>query len=311
MTDRDQLIDDLNSVITIPLIPFRRGEIDFDAHRKNIRYLMDQNELSGGRPRVICVAGTSLIHHVSCADQNKLVEVTGEVMGERGRLISAIAPNPLPEASKLIENQSQMKRVPDAYLIMPLAGTYSLEGLYQTFKAFADHHGQSSNAQFLYYYRQPRDLSAIVKLVNDCEYFVGVKVGTVEEDVPVMIDAIGSNGIVIWGVGDRSTQAARLGAKGHTSGISVLFAKAGDQINNAQRAGNYELSQQLEDRIAPLEEIRFENGRVFNYAAVVEGMIQSGFDDIDGGEGGPFNPRVDSDTARRVKAAIDPILDLH
>lgn len=311
MRSDDDLKDALNSVITIPLIPFRRGSIDYEAHRKNIRYLMDNNHLSEGRPRVICIAGTSLIHHVSWADQNRLIEVTGEVMGDAGLLVSAIAPNPLVHAGELIDAQSRMPRVPDAYLIMPLQGTYSPEGLYTTFSEFAEEHGRRNRARFLYYYRQPRDREMIVRLIRDCEYFVGVKVGTVEEDVPLMIEGVGDRGLVIWGVGDRSTQAARLGAQGHTSGISVLFSRAGDALNNAQRRGDWEASQAMENRIAALEQIRFENGREFNYAAVVEAMILSGFSDIDGGEGGPFNPRVTPEVAARVQAAIEPILDLH
>ena len=74
----EQLLDGLNSVTTIPLIPFRGGSIDYDAHARNIGYLMENNYLSDGRPRVICVAGTSLIHHVSYEDQSKLVEVRSE-----------------------------------------------------------------------------------------------------------------------------------------------------------------------------------------------------------------------------------------
>ena len=69
----EQLLDGLDSVTTIPLIPFRGGRIDFDAHAKNVSYLMENNHLSDDRPRVICVAGTSLIHHVSHADQNQLI----------------------------------------------------------------------------------------------------------------------------------------------------------------------------------------------------------------------------------------------
>ena len=311
MLNNEQLKDALNSVITIPLIPFRNGLIDYDAHARNIRYLMDNNHLSGNRPRVICVAGTSLIHHVSTDDQNRLMEVTGKVMGSAGILISAIAPNPIDSASELIRTQAAMQRVPDAYLIMPLGGTYSLEGLYGTFREFAEQNGKLHNARFLYYYRQPRDRDAIIRLVNDCEYFIGVKIGTVEEDVPVFTEALGNRGMVIWGVGDRSTRAAELGALGHTSGISVLFSRAGDEINNAQRRGDYVASRQMENRITPLEEIRFENGRVYNYAAVVEGMIQSGFDDIDAGEGGPFNPRVPAEVAARIQSAIEKNLDLH
>ena len=138
-----------------------------------------------------------------------------------------------------------------------------------------------------------------------------MKVGTTESDVPIMIDQVGSHGIVIWGVGDRSTKAAQLGAKGHTSGISVLFAKAGDLLNNAQRRGNYEESLAIEKRIGAIEELRFMNNREFNYSAVLEAMILSGFDDIDGGEGGPFNPRVSADVSDQVRKAIGNILDLH
>ena len=135
--------------------------------------------------------------------------------------------------------------------------------------------------------------------------------GTNESEVEPLCRDIGYEGMVIWGVGDRSTEAARLGARGHTSGISVLFAKAGDLLNNAQRAEDYEASQAVEKRISALEEIRFENGRVYNYSAVVEAMIQSGFDDIDPGESGPFNPRVPSEVAGRIQDAIEGILDLH
>ena len=311
MYTNEELFDALNSVTTIPLIPFRNGKVDYEAHAKNIKYLMNNNYLSDNRPRVICIAGTSLIHHVSYEDQNRLVEETGKIMGDKGVLLSAIVPMPLSSAGELIETQSRFERAPDAYLIMPLGGVYSVEGLYETFKEFGDKYGKECGARFLYYYRMQRDRDMIVKLIQDSPYFIGVKVGTIEDDVPGLIQDIGDNGIVIWGIGDRSTKAAKLGAKGHTSGISVLTARAGDEINNAQRAGDYEKSQEIEDKITALEEIRFQNGRVFNYSAVVEAMILSGFDDIDAGEGGPFNPRVPAKVADKVQDALRTAIEFH
>ncbi|NOY00722.1 MAG: hypothetical protein GXP30_13485 [Verrucomicrobia bacterium] len=295
----------------MPLIPFRDGKIDYSAHEKNIRYLMENNHLSDNRRRIICVAGTSLIDHVSPDEKNKLVEVTGEVMSDEGLLISALTPNPIATAGELIEKQSTMKRPPDAYLLMPLGGMYSVEGLYEGFSEFGEKYGSQCGARFLYYYRQPRDREQIIRLLNDSDHFVAVKVGTHEDDVPVMVEGIGDKARVIWGIGDRSTKAAQLGAKGHTSGISVVVAKAGDEINNAQRCGDFETAFAIEKRISALEELRFENGREFNYSAVVEAMILSGFDDIDAGEGGPFNPRVPVEVVPRVQAAIEGILDLH
>ncbi|NND31074.1 MAG: hypothetical protein HKN76_00695 [Saprospiraceae bacterium] len=305
------LLDGLDSVTTIPLIPFRNGKIDYDAHQMNIHYLMKNNHLSDARPRVICIAGTSLINQVDNNSQNKLLEATADAMDGQGILLSAISPNPIDNANILVEAQSKMNRPPDAYLIMPLEGVYSSQGLYEGLKEFSARHGENSDARFLYYYRQPRDKKQIIRLICDSPHFIGVKVGTTEADVPDMVREIGSHGLVIWGIGDRSTKAAQLGAKGHTSGISVLVAKAGDLINNAQRKGDYATSLAIEQRISPLEDLRFRDAREFNYSAVLEGMILSGFTDIDGGEGGPFNPRVSSDVSKEVQEAIADILDLH
>jgi len=50
----------LEGVTAIPVVPYRGGQIDYDAHAKNVRYLMRSNSLDGNRPRVISIAGTSL-----------------------------------------------------------------------------------------------------------------------------------------------------------------------------------------------------------------------------------------------------------
>ena len=61
----------------------------------------------------------------------------------------------------------------------------------------------------------------------------------------------------------------------------------------------------VEADIDALEDIRFMNGRAYNYSAVVEAMQQTGFDDIDAGDGsGPFNPPVPPQVAEQVKHAI-------
>jgi len=240
-----------------------------------------------------------------------LVEVTGSVMGGEGILLSAVVPNPISAAGDQIEIQSALKRPPDAWLLMPLGGVYSSEGLYDGFSSFADRYGSKCGARFLYYHRQARDREQVIRLLNDSPPFVGVKIGTDENDVRPMVEAVGENAAVIWGIGDRSTRAARQGSRGHTSGISVFVARAGDEINNAQRRGDFETALAMEDRIDALEDLRFENGRAFNYSAVVEAMILSGFGDIDPGEGGPFNPRVSAEVSERVRRAIEGILDLH
>lgn len=305
------LLDGLNSVISIPLIPFNQDGIDFEGHAKNIDYLMQNNYLSDNRPRVISIAGTSLIHHVSYDDQVKLIDIAGQQMGEQGILMAALMPNPISATSHLIERMSNLNRPPDAYLIMPLTGTYSPEGLYSQFMEFAEHHGNTNDARFLYYYRRPRDRDCVLRLIQDSPHVIGVKIGTNEEDVQPFVDALDESKIVIWGIGDRSTNAAKQGAKGHTSGINIFVAKASDAINNAQRAGDYETAYQIEADISALEDIRFMNERAYNYSAVMEAINLSGVDDVVGGIGGYFNPRVPEDVSEQIQKIVDAIRHYH
>lgn len=309
--DSTALLDALNSVISIPLIPFEGSQIDYAGHTKNIDYLMQNNHLSDNRPRVISLAGTSLIHHIKVDEQVRLLELTGQQMGDQGVLMAAVVPNPIGVAGDMIEELSRLNRPPDVCLLMPLSGTYGPDGLYSQLRDFADHYGSTYGTRFLYYYRRPRDRDAIIRLIKDSPHFVGVKIGTEVADVQPFIDELGDDKIVIWGIGDRSTDAAEQGAKGHTSGINIVVAKASDAINNAQRRGDYAAARHMEARIGPLEEIRFMNERAYNYAAVMEALILSGFDDVAGGTGGPFNPRVPADIASRIQKIVDDIKDCH
>ena len=310
--DTPALLDGLNSVIGIPLIPFAGDRIDYAGHARNIDYLMNNNNLSEGRPRVISIAGTSLVHHVAYDDQVKLLDIAGQQMGDEGILMAALVPNPLPAAADLIAELANLARPPDVYLIMPLSGTYGPAGLYQTMMNFVETQAERHGARFLYYYRRPRDRDMIIRMLGDSPHFVGVKIGANEDEVLPFVEALDANEkIVIWGIGDRSTAAAEMGAKGHTSGINIVVARASDEINNAQRRRDYEAARQIEDEISPLEDIRFMQERAYNYSAVMEAINCSGFDDVVGGTGGPFNPRVPSDIAREIERIMASIEQYH
>ncbi len=305
------LYDILDSVTAIPIVPFSGGAIDIDGHRKNIRYLMENNYLDGNRKRVIGIAGTSLIHHFSFEDQMRVIETAGEEMGGDGFLMSGIVPNPIAQAEELVRGQSALPRPPDVYLIMPLTGVADHEATYEDYMAFAERLGESCGARFLLYMRSTDYVNPIIRLVKDSPYMAGVKVGTSEAEVAPLIEGIGDDGIVMWGIGDRSTRAAELGARGHTSGIAVVAARAADEINNAQRRGDYEASARVEACISGLEDLRFMNGRQYNYSAVIEAMIIGEWEDVSAGEGGPFNPRVPKDIAARVADEVESLRDYH
>ncbi len=306
-----ELLNALDSVISIPLIPFAGSRIDYAGHGKNIDYLMRNNNLRGGRPRVVSIAGTSLIHHIGYADQVKLLDIAGQRMNGQGVLMAAIAPNPLPEAAALLAQLAALPRPPDVVLIMPLSGTYGPVGLYETFMQFAEEEAQRHGARFLYYYRRPRDREQIIRLIQDSPHVIGVKIGTSEDDVQPFVDALDESKIVIWGIGDRSTAAAEMGARGHTSGINIVVARASDEINNAQRRRDYEAARQIENEISPLEDIRFMEERAYNYSAVMEAINCSGFNDVVGGSGGPFNPRVPPHIARKIERIMASLEHYH
>ena len=117
--------------------------------------------------------------------------------------------------------------------------------------------------------------------------------------------------MVIWGIGDRSTRPTELGARGHTSGINLIVGRASDEINNAQRRGDYATSRKIESKIAQLEEIRFRKGRIYNYSAVVEAIHQAGFEDVAGGTGGPFNPRPPPEVVSELRQVVEKIRHYH
>ena len=309
--DNAALLDGLDSVITIPIVPFKDGRVDYEGHARNAEYLMQQNALAPGRPRVISVAGTSLIHHFDPEDQVRIVEETGKVMGGEGVLIASVVPNPIGTAEKIVEAQSRLPRPPDAYLIMPLVGVCNPDGIYDTFLRFGETCGKEFGARFLYYHRSERDRDAVIRLLRDSPHFVGVKIGTHEDDVRPFVDGVGGKAMVIWGIGDRATAAAELGAKGHTSGIGLVCARLSDEINNAHRREDYAAARVLEALISPLEDIRFRDGRMYNYAAVVEAIRVAGFDDVVGGADAPFNATVPPDIAQEVRAAVEPLRPYH
>ena len=139
-----------------------------------------------------------------------------------------------------------------------------------------------------------------------------MKIGTNEDDVLPFVEALDEERkIVIWGIGDRSTKAAELGAKGHTSGINIVVARASDAINNAQRRRDYEGARQVEDEISPLEDIRFMQERAYNYSAVMHAINCAGFDDVVGGTGGPFNPPVPPNIAREIESIMGSLERYH
>ena len=125
-----------------------------------------------------------------------------------------------------------------------------------------------------------------------------------------MVESVGQDNCVIWGAGDLgSTDSAKLGARGHTSGVGMFAICLSDALSNAHRRQDYATASDLEDKFRPFERVRGEMG--YGYAAFVEAFILGGFDDTDGGVGHSLNPRVPPEIAEMIKQSLEPLLPYH
>src|SRR5207249_8089226 len=204
-----------------------------------------------------------------------------------------------------------LDRPPDYFLLMPIPGVCNPDGIESEFTALARDFGDRSGARFILYMRSSDLLDAYIRTIASSPHVVGVKVGTRAEDIALMRSALPSDKKVLWGVGDRATEAARLGSRGHTSGITLICPRACDDIFNAYCKGDFSAAARIEQLVAEFEDIRFIESRAYNYSAVVAAAKLAGFKDVDLGEGGPFNAGPPSDVLSRIAACVKTLRDYH
>ncbi len=310
MTRKDTTYD-WNTVVAYPVVPFRGGEPDCAAFRKNAEYLIARNRLDGGRPRVLGFGGGSLIHHLAGEDQLRLVNELCQAAGDRALVVSGLLPNPLRSAAELLARQMEFTRPPDAFLLLPVNGIANPEGIHRELLAFCNEQGRRHGARFFLYLRSGAQRDALARVARDCEWVEGVKIGTSAADVRPVVDLLGGSGIAMWGIGDCCLDGIAQGARGHTSGIATLFAGASDELNNAYRRGDFETARRIESRLAGFERLRFMEDRAYNYAAVVAAARMAGFHDIDCGDGGPFNAEPPPAILERVRCELENLACYH
>jgi dihydrodipicolinate synthase/N-acetylneuraminate lyase len=281
------------------------------AHRKNIRYLIDRNFLEGGKRRAIGIAGTSLVHHLDSEEWLEAMEVTGKAALDNAIVIAGLVATPPAAARLLVERCMELERPPDYFLLMPIPGVCNPAGIASEFEALARRCGESHGARFILYMRSSDLLNAYADLLRKSPHIVGVKIGTREQDVAEMLSRVPAEKKVLWGVGDRAAAAARLGSRGHTSGITLICPRLCDEIHNAYMQEKFDESARLEDDLAGLEEVRFMEGRAYNYSAVLAAARLAGFEDVDLGDGGPFNADPPPEIMQRIAACAERLKPYH
>ena len=302
---------ELDTVTVLMPLPFRGGTLDRQAHAKNVGYLLENCFLDGGRRRVIGIGGTSLIHHLDRATLFELVQSTSHLVGGDALFMAGVIPTPISEARQFIEDCLSLERPPDYFLLMPIPGLCNPEGIEAELSAFTQYFAQTGAGRFILYLRTSRLNGAYAKLATRLANIAGIKVGTHPGDVEVLRSAVPDSKRVLWGVGDRVTAAARRGARGHTSGLTLICPRLCDAINNACRCRDFEACAKLERVVSGLEEIRFMEDRIYNYSAVIAASQLGGFQDIDLGEGGPFNAPPPAPILREIARCVERLKPYH
>ena len=302
---------DWNTVVAYPIVPFRSGAPNYASFRRNAEYLIARNRLDGGRPRVLGFGGGSLIHHLTAEEQMRLVDELCQAAGDRAVVVSGIVPNPLGSAGELLERQMRLERRPDAFLLLPVNGIANPEGIYRELVGFCNEQGRRHGARFFLYLRSGAQRDALARVARDCDWVEGVKIGTAASDVRPVVDILDGRGIAMWGIGDCCLDGIVQGACGHTSGIATLFAGASDELNNAYRQGDTTTAREIENHLAGFERIRFMEERAYNYSAVVAAARMAGFDDIECGDGGPFNAEPPPAILEQVRYELEKLARYH
>ena len=302
---------ELETVIAIPPLPFRAGTVDRAAHQKNMRYLVEKNFLKDGRRRAIGIAGTSLVHHLDESTLVDIMDISGEALGQDAILIAGLVATPLAPARRCIEQCVKLKRPPDYFLLMPIPGVCNPDGIASEFETLANDCGSRYGARFMLYMRSSDLIGAYARLISSSPHVVGVKVGTREADVATLRAAVPTSKKVLWGIGDRATEAARRGSRGHTSGITLICPRVCDEIHNAYWREDFAEASRMEELVAELEDIRFVNARAYNYSAVVAAAQLGKFADVDLGEGGPFNAPPPPEVMSRISSCVDRLKSYH
>ncbi len=303
--------DELDTVTVLMPMPFRGGLLDRRAHARNVDYLLGNCFLDEGRRRVVGIGGTSLIHHLDRSTLLELVRSTGRQLGDEALFMAGVIPTPPSDARRFIQDCLSLERPPDYFLLMPIPGLCNPEGVEVELAALSEYFQQRGAGRFVLYLRTARLNGAYAKLATRLANIAGIKVGTDPGDVEVLQAAVPHSKRVLWGVGDRVTAAARLGARGHTSGLTLICPRLCDAINNAYRRRDFETCAELEQVVSGLEEIRFMEDRIYNYCAVVAASQLGGFQDIDLGEGGPFNAPPPPPILQQIAHCVERLKPYH
>ena len=251
MTQQAQTIQ--GSIVAIVTPMFEDGSVDWKGLEKLVEWHIQQ-----GTNSIVAVGTTGEASTLSMAEHTQVIKEIIRVANKRIPIIAGTGANSTHEAIELTKEAKELG-ADAALLVTPYYNKPTQEGLFQHYKAIAE----AADMPMILYNVPGRtgvdmENETVIRLA-DIPQIIGIKDAT--GDVPrgqALLEGLKGKEMIVYS-GDDATayQLITLGAKGNISVTANVAPKEMSEVCAAAVAGDAQLAEQLNTKIANLHNILF------------------------------------------------------
>ncbi|PVZ87568.1 4-hydroxy-tetrahydrodipicolinate synthase [Serratia sp. S1B] len=250
MTQQAQNIQ--GSIVALVTPMFEDGSVDWKSLEKLVEWHVEQ-----GTNAIVAVGTTGEPSTLSMSEHTQVIKEIIRVVNKRIPVIAGTGANSTHEAIELTQ-EAQTLGADAALLVTPYYNKPTQEGLYQHFKAIAE----TVDLPIIVYNVPGRTgvdmLNETVLRLADIPNIIAVKDATGNtERGKELIDALNGRMSVFSGDDATAAELIRLGAQGNISVTANVVPKLMSELCAAALQGNQEVAEQINNKIANLNNILF------------------------------------------------------
>ncbi|MHA3105069.1 4-hydroxy-tetrahydrodipicolinate synthase [Acinetobacter sp. ANC 3791] len=250
MTQQAQNIQ--GSIVALVTPMFEDGSVDWKSLEKLVEWHVEQ-----GTNAIVAVGTTGEPSTLSMSEHTQVIKEIIRVVNKRIPVIAGTGANSTHEAIELTQ-EAQTLGADAALLVTPYYNKPTQEGLYQHFKAIAE----TVDLPIIVYNVPGRTgvdmLNETVLRLADIPNIIAVKDATGNtERGKELIDALKGRMSVFSGDDATAAELIRLGAQGNISVTANVVPKLMSELCAAALQGNQEVAEQINNKIANLNNILF------------------------------------------------------
>ncbi|ENU81889.1 4-hydroxy-tetrahydrodipicolinate synthase [Acinetobacter sp. ANC 3789] len=250
MTQQAQNIQ--GSIVALVTPMFEDGSVDWKSLEKLVEWHVEQ-----GTNAIVAVGTTGEPSTLSMSEHTQVIKEIIRVVNKRIPVIAGTGANSTHEAIELTQ-EAQTLGADAALLVTPYYNKPTQEGLYQHFKAIAE----TVDLPIIVYNVPGRTgvdmLNETVLRLADIPNIIAVKDATGNtERGKELIDALKGRMAVFSGDDATAAELIRLGAQGNISVTANVVPKLMSELCAAALQGNQEVAEQINNKIANLNNILF------------------------------------------------------